>query len=90
MGEDKGGRTMQTAIKRDVRRTSIAALEFILEAWDTGVEEGHDPDMLANAALFTALSGLVTTYGETAVVELVRKLPRRVLSGEFSQRTLPQ
>jgi len=81
---------MQTATKQDVRRTSIAALEFILEAWDTGVEEGHDPDMLANAALFTALSGLVTTYGETAVVELVRKLPARVLSGEFSQRTLPQ
>ena len=81
---------MQTATKRELRRTSIAALEFILEAWDAAVEEGHDPDMLANAALFTALSGLVTTYGETAVVELVRKLPRRVLSGEFSQRSLPQ
>jgi hypothetical protein len=85
-----GAELMQTATKASVRRTSIAALEFILEAWDTGVEEGHDPDMLANAALFTALSGLVTTYGETAVVELVRKLPKRVLSGEFSQRTLPQ
>jgi len=81
---------MQIATKLDVHRTSIAALEFILEAWDAGVEEGHDPDMLANAALFTALSGLVTTYGETAVVELVRKLPKRVLSGEFSQRTRPQ
>ena len=46
--------------------------------------------MLANAALFTALSGLVATYGESAVVELVRKLPVRILGGEFSQRTLPQ
>jgi hypothetical protein len=81
---------MRIAVKQDVRRTSIAALEYILEAWDVGVEEGHDPDMLANAALFTALSGLVTNYGENAVVELVRKLPKRVLSGEFSQRTLPQ
>jgi len=81
---------MQIATKPEVRRTSIAALEFILEAWDAGVEEGHDPDMLANAALFTALSGLVTAYGESAVVELVRRLPTRVLSGEFSQRTLPQ
>jgi hypothetical protein len=77
----QGREKMQIANKQDVRRTSIAALEFILEAWDVGVEEGHDPDMLANAALFTALSGLVTTYGETAVVELVRKLPTRVLSG---------
>ena len=81
---------MQTATKTEVRRTSIAALEFILEAWDAGVEEGHAPDMLANAALFTALSGLVTSYGETAVVELVRKLPLRVMNGEFSQRTRPQ
>ena len=82
---------MQIAAKQDdVRRTSIEALEFILEAWDAGVEEGHHPDMLANAALFTALSGLVTAYGENAVVELVRRLPKRVMSGEFSQRSLPQ
>lgn len=81
---------MQIAAEQDVRRTSIEALEFILEAWDLGVEEGHHPDMLANAALFTALSGLVTAYGENAVVELVRMLPKRVLSGEFSQRSLPQ
>ena len=81
---------MQIAPEQDVRRTSIEALEFILEAWDLGVEEGHHPDMLANAALFTALSGLVTAYGENAVVELVRMLPKRVLSGEFSQRSLPQ
>ena len=81
---------MRTAAKPDLRGTSIEALEFILEAWDAGVEEGHHPDMLANAALFTALTGLVTAYGETAVVELVRNLPRRVISGEFSQRSLPQ
>ena len=81
---------MQVVSKQDVRRTSMEALKFILEAWDEGVEEGHDPDMLANAALFTALSGLVGTYGESAVVELARKLPVRILSGEFSQRTRPQ
>ena len=81
---------MQIVSKHEMRRSSIEALRFILEAWDEGVEEGHDPDMLANAALFTALSGLVATYGETAVVELVRKLPVRILGGEFSQRTLPQ
>lgn len=81
---------MQVVSEQDVRRTSMEALKFILEAWDEGVEEGHDPDMLANAALFTALSGLVGTYGESAVVELARKLPVRILSGEFSQRTRPQ
>jgi hypothetical protein len=81
---------MQSVSKQEIHRTSIEALRFILEAWDEGVEEGHDPDMLANAALFTALSGLVATYGESAVVELVRRLPVRILGGEFSQRTLPQ
>ena len=81
---------MQISAERKIRQTSIEALRFILEAWDLGVEEGHSPDMLANAALFTALSGLVSTYGEAAVVELVRKLPARILNGEFSQRGLPQ
>ena len=81
---------MQTISRAEVHRTSMEALKFILEAWDEGVEEGHDPDLLANAALFTALSGLVATYGETAVIELVRKLPLRILGGEFSQRSLPQ
>ena len=81
---------MEAALLAAKDDDSLKALGFILEAWDEGVEEGHDPDMLANAALFTALSGLVANYGETAVVELVRKLPIRVLGGEFSQRTLPQ
>jgi hypothetical protein len=79
---------MHASSKADLGRSSLKALEYILKAWDLGVEEGHDPDMLANAALFTALSGLVSTYGETAVVELVRGLPDRVLTGEFSQRGL--
>lgn len=65
------------------------ALQFMLDAWRTALEEGLDPDMLANAALFTALSGLVSNYGEDAVVKLATSLPRRIESGEFSsKRTL--
>ena len=60
------------------------ALAYLSEAWDGAMAEGVDPEILAHAALFTALSDLVTTYGEDAVAELARSLPHRIQSLEFS------
>lgn len=65
-------------------------LQFMLEIFECALEEGHDPDLLANAALFTALSGLVGTYGEAAVIGLAEDLPRRIADGEFTTRRLLQ
>jgi hypothetical protein len=64
---------------------SLDALRFMLAAWEEAIEEGVDRDMLANAALFTALTELVSTYGEQAVSTLAKGLPGRILSGEFSE-----
>ncbi len=64
---------------------SLDALRFMLAAWEEAIEEGVDRDMLANAALFTALTELVSTYGEQAVSILAKGLPNRILSGEFSE-----
>jgi uncharacterized membrane protein len=66
---------------------SLDALRFMLAAWEEAIEEGVDRDMLANAALFTALTELVSTYGEQAVSLLAKGLPQRILSGEFSEVT---
>ena len=60
------------------------ALAYLTEAWDEAVAEGVDSDILAHAALFTALSDLIGTYGEEAVAELTRTLPRRIEAFEFS------
>lgn len=61
-----------------------AALKFLSAAWNEAVAEGIDPEILAHAALFAALSDLIGTYGEEPVAELVQRLGERVLRSEFT------
>ncbi len=63
---------------------SLRALDFILEAWETGTTSGIKPEMMAYAAIYTALSDLVASYGEDAVADLAGRLVDRVKSGEFT------
>lgn len=60
------------------------ALRYILEAWENAVFDGLEPDQLANAALFAALTDLVSGYGEEAVAGLTEGLADRVRGGEFT------
>ena len=66
------------------------ALTYLNEAWNEALAEGVEPEILAHAALFTALSDLVETYGETAVAELAGTLPNRIESREFSLKPAVQ
>lgn len=63
---------------------SLRALNIILEAWEEGAANGLAPELMAYAALFTALSDLVAAYGEDAVVLLADGLGPRIKSGEFT------
>jgi len=63
---------------------SYRALDLILAAWDEGTESGVAPEQMAYAALFAALTDLVSIYGEDAVISLARGLEKRVQVGEFS------
>jgi hypothetical protein len=63
---------------------SFKALGLILAAWDEGAEHGVAPEQMAYAALFAALTDLVSLYGEDAVVDLARGLERRLMQGEFT------
>lgn len=63
---------------------SVRALNLILAAWDEGTETGVAPELMAYAALFTALTDLVALFGEAAVAKLARGLERRVELGEFT------
>jgi hypothetical protein len=60
------------------------ALTYLHEAWGEARLDGVDGDCLAQAALFTALSELVTTYGEDATAKYAEGIAARIRNGEFS------
>ena len=62
----------------------MKALNYILEAWEEGTGSGIAPELMAYAALYTALTDLVASFGEDSVVSLVNGLAPRVLKGEFT------
>ena len=62
----------------------VKALNYILEAWEEGTESGIAPELMAYAALYTALTDLVASFGEDSVISLVNGLESRVKKGEFT------
>lgn len=67
-----------------------AALRYIMEAWEEAVFDGIEPELLANAAFFAAISDLVTNYGEDAVAKMTDGLARRIQNGEFTLYRITQ
>lgn len=61
-----------------------AALRYIMEAWHMAIHDGIEPECLANASFFAALSDLVATYGEDAVAIMADGLSKRIHNGEFT------
>ena len=70
--------------QREGSDESLKALDCILEAWEEGTESGIAPELMAYAALYTALTDLVASFGEESVVSLVASLGPRVQKGEFT------
>ena len=68
----------------DNNRAKHAALRYILDAWEEAVYDGIDPDCVATAAIFAALSDMIATYGEEPVAKMVERLPDRIRIGEFT------
>ena len=66
------------------RRSASQGSQFILAAWEEGTGSGIAPELMAYAALYTALTDLVASYGEASVVSLVSGLVPRVEKGEFT------
>jgi predicted YcjX-like family ATPase len=66
------------------RESKHAALRHILDAWEEAVYEGIDPDCIATAAIFAALSDMIATYGEEPVAKMTEGLADRIRQGEFT------
>lgn len=60
------------------------ALRYLMDAWEEAIYEGIDPDCLATAAIFAALSDMIATYGEEPVAIMCERLQERVRAGEFT------
>lgn len=63
---------------------TLKALGFILSAWEEGTESGVAPELMAYAALYTALTDLVAAFGEDSVADMAKGLASRVHKGEFT------
>ncbi len=81
---DRKGERMRLLDGLDADDSTYRALSLILEAWDEGTESGVPNEQMAYAAMFTALTDLVSQFGEDAVVQLANGLERRIRVGEFT------
>lgn len=65
------------------------ALELLADAWFEAERDGIESPAMSHAAIFAALTALVSDYGENRVADFVASLPTRIRAGEYSlQKTL--
>jgi hypothetical protein len=69
------------AIIREEKR--LEAAENHGEAWAEAISAGIEPEIVAEAALTTALAELVKSLGENGAVELLDRIRDRTVAGEF-------
>ena len=64
------------------------ALEYQGEAWAGGLSDGIEAEIMAEAAIETALGQMAEITGEDALLDYIESLKAKVLAGEFVERTL--
>jgi predicted YcjX-like family ATPase len=74
----------KTSTALPTQEAKQVALRYILEAWEEAVYDGVDPDAVATAAIFAALSDMIAIYGEEPVALMCARLPERIRHGEFT------
>jgi hypothetical protein len=74
---------------KDRAEDHLKALHCILEAWEEGAGLGIAPELMAYAALYTALTDLVGAFGEDHVAMMTDGLRCRLMKGEFTVNAAP-
>jgi hypothetical protein len=69
------------ALVREEKR--LTAVESHSEAWAETLSAGIEPEIIAEAALTTALCEVLRAGGEDAVVALLDRMRERVIAGDF-------
>lgn len=70
------------ALVREEKR--LTAVECHTEAWAEGLSAGIETDIIAEAALTTALAEIFRSSGETVTLSLLDRMREKVIAGEFS------
>ncbi len=70
------------ALVREEQR--LTAVENHCEAWAEGLSAGIEPEIIAEAAMATALAELVRASGEASAIALIERMRERVVAGEFA------
>jgi hypothetical protein len=74
------------ALVREEKR--LTAVESHNEAWAEGLSAGIEPEIIAEAALATAVAELTRSTGEKAALALLDRMREKVLAGEFARSLL--
>lgn len=61
----------------------LSAVESYEEAWAEGRAAGIEPEIMAEAAIATALGELLRSNGEAGALGLVDRIREQIISGEF-------
>lgn len=80
---DRGLSDIDTLIREEKRLTAVESYE---DAWADGRAAGIEPDIMAEAAIATALGELLHSSGGDAALLLVERMRERLLAGEFDRR----
>ena len=81
---DHGPSDIDVLIREEKR---LSAVESYEDAWAEGRAAGIEPDIMADAAIATALEELVRVAGEAAALSLVERMRERLVAGEFDPAT---
>jgi len=82
---DHGISDIDVLIREEKRLTAVESYE---DAWAEGRAAGIEPDIMADAAIATALEELVRANGEAAALSLLERMRDRLVAGEFDRTTL--
>jgi hypothetical protein len=69
----------------DEQQQRDLAAKKILEAMQSAIDEGAEPDVVKLVTLSAAVTNFVNDYGEEATAGIIESLPEKVRNGAFSQ-----
>ncbi len=77
---EQGVRDIDAMVREEKRLTAV---ESHNEAWAEGLSAGIEADIIAEAALSTALSEFLRVSGEDAALALIDRVREMVVAGDF-------
>lgn len=78
---DHGASDIDVLIREEKRLTAVESYE---DAWAEGRAAGIEPDIMAEAAIATALEELLRSNGEATALALIERMRDRLVAGEFN------